>query len=115
MKAKTKEMALDFDVLPGHARTGAGAPRSGCLTHDTAEAQRLLARALGAPELSAAEAFKRFAAGLGLPTSLEAVGVGEDQFELIARNTMKEFFICTNSRKVTQPAEVIEMLKLAAH
>ena len=81
----------------------------------TAEAQQLLSRALGHPELPAAEAFKRFAAELGLPTSLDAVGVGEAQFELIAKNTMKEFFIYTNPRPVRQPADVIELLQLAAH
>ena len=56
-----------------------------------------------------------FAASLGLPTSLEAVGVGEDQFALIAKNTMKEFFIYSNPRTVRKPEEVMEILKLAAH
>ena len=80
----------------------------------TAEAQQLLSRALGHPELPAAQAFKRFASELGLPTSLEAVGVGEEQFGLIAKNTMKEFFIYTNPRPVRQPDDVIELLRLAA-
>ena len=77
-------------------------------------AQRALAAALGHPEMSASDAFRAFADSLGLPTSLAAVGVGRDQFELIARNTMTEFFIFSNPRKVKTPAEVLEILDLAA-
>jgi maleylacetate reductase len=81
----------------------------------TQEAQTALAKALGRPELSASEAFRAFATSLGLPTSLEAVGVSEDQFALVAKNTMKEFFIYSNPRQVRKPEEVEEILKLAAH
>jgi maleylacetate reductase len=80
----------------------------------TGPAQKALARALGHPELPAADAFRSFAASLGLPTSLEAVGVREDQFALIAKNTMKEFFIYSNPRQVRKPEEVMEILHLAA-
>jgi maleylacetate reductase len=79
-----------------------------------AEAQHLLAAALGQPRKSASEAFRAFAQSLGLPTSLQAVGVGRDQFELISRNTMTEFFIFSNPRKVRSPEEVMEILELAA-
>jgi maleylacetate reductase len=82
---------------------------------DTAPNQKALAQALGKPGLSASEAFRAFAASLGLPTSLEAVGVTEEQFPLIAKNTMKEFFIYSNPRLVRKPEDVIEILKLAAH
>jgi alcohol dehydrogenase class IV len=78
------------------------------------DAQRLLAGALGHPELSASDAFRKFAASLGLPTSLGGVGVGHDQFDLIARNTMTEFFIFSNPRKVRTPEEVLDILALAA-
>lgn len=78
------------------------------------DAQRLLAGALGHPELSASDAFRKFAASLGLPTSLAGVGVGRDQFDLIARNTMTEFFIFSNPRKVRTPEEVLDILALAA-
>jgi alcohol dehydrogenase class IV len=78
------------------------------------EAQRLLAGALGHPELSASDAFRAFAQSLGLPTSLASVGVGRDQFDLISRNTMTEFFIFSNPRKVRTPEEVLEVLELAA-
>ncbi len=78
------------------------------------EAQRLLAAALGRPEMSASDAFRAFADSLGLPTSLEGVGVGRDQFDLISRNTMTEFFIFSNPRKARTPEDVLEILELAA-
>ncbi|MHB9841574.1 iron-containing alcohol dehydrogenase [Paraburkholderia terrae] len=80
----------------------------------TADAQKSLAAALGQPDASAADAFRAFCKSLGLPTSLREVDVGADQFELIARNTMTEFFIFSNPRAVHEPAGVLEILKLAA-
>jgi maleylacetate reductase len=81
---------------------------------ETAEAQKALATALGQPEMSASDAFRAFCKSLDLPTSLREVGVGADQFDLIARNTMTEFFIFSNPRSVKDPAGVLEILKLAA-
>jgi maleylacetate reductase len=79
------------------------------------EAQQELATALGRPDLSAADAFREFCVGLGLPTSLREVDVGADQFNLIAETTMKEeFFIYSNPRPVASAADVVEILKLAA-
>ncbi|MES2185750.1 MAG: iron-containing alcohol dehydrogenase [Pseudomonadota bacterium] len=78
------------------------------------EAQRLLAAALGHPELTAANAFRKFARSIGLGTGLASVGVGRDQFDLIAENTMTEFFIFSNPRKAGTPEEVKKILELAA-
>ncbi|SAL52421.1 iron-containing alcohol dehydrogenase [Caballeronia choica] len=80
----------------------------------TADAQKALAAALGQPGMPASEAFRAFCKSLGLPTSLREVDVGEDQFDLIARNTMTEFFIFSNPRPVHEPSGVLEILKLAA-
>jgi len=80
----------------------------------TADAQKSLAAALGQPGMPAADAFRAFCQSLGLPTSLREVDVGENQFDLIARNTMTEFFIFSNPRPVQEPAGVLEILKLAA-
>lgn len=80
----------------------------------SSEAQRLLAAALGQPEKSASQAFREFAQSLGLPIGLKSVGVGRDQFDLIAQNTMTEFFIFSNPRKAGTPAEVLQILELAA-
>jgi maleylacetate reductase len=80
----------------------------------TVDAQAALAKALGKPGMSASGAFKAFCQSLDLPTSLHEVNVGPDQFEIVARNTMTEFFIFSNPRPVNTPAGVLEILKLAA-
>ncbi|MGF6872776.1 iron-containing alcohol dehydrogenase [Paraburkholderia sp. MM5477-R1] len=80
----------------------------------TTDAQAALAKALGKPGTPASEAFKAFCQSLDLPTSLREVKVGPDQFELVAQNTMTEFFIFSNPRPVNEPAGVLEILKLAA-
>jgi maleylacetate reductase len=80
----------------------------------TVDAQAALAKALGKPGMSASAAFKAFCQSLDLPTSLREVNVGPDQFEIVARNTMTEFFIFSNPRPVSTPAGVLEILRLAA-
>lgn len=80
----------------------------------TGEAQVALAKALGRPHMSASQAFREFAQGLSLPTSLREVGVGADQFALIAENTMTEIFIFSNPQPARTPAQVMEILALAA-
>jgi maleylacetate reductase len=81
---------------------------------DTREAQAALAEALGQPGVPAARAFRDFVGSLGLPTRLADVGVTPAQFELIARNTMTEFFIFSNPRPVRTPADVLALLQLGA-
>ncbi len=81
---------------------------------DTGPAQAKLAEALGRPGVPASQAFREFVGSLGLPTCLADVGVGPEQFELISRNTMTEFFIFSNPRSVRTPADVMELLKLGA-
>jgi maleylacetate reductase len=81
---------------------------------ETREAQAALAEALGRPGVPASQAFREFVGSLGLPTRLADVGVGPDQFDLISRNTMTEFFIFSNPRPARTPADVVELLKLGA-
>ncbi|MBB1598801.1 iron-containing alcohol dehydrogenase [Variovorax sp. UMC13] len=80
----------------------------------TADRQRLLAQALGQPALSASEAFARLVASLGLPANLRAVGVDESRFDEIAKISMHEIFTRGNARQITTPADVREILALAA-
>jgi maleylacetate reductase len=80
----------------------------------TADRQRLLAQALGQPTLSASEAFSQLVASLGLPPNLRAVGVDESRFDEIARISMHEIFTRGNARQITTPADVREILQLAA-
>jgi maleylacetate reductase len=80
----------------------------------TEQAQKSIAAALGAPERDAGEAFAAFIGQLGLPRRLADVGVGEDRFALIGENAMLSIFTRSNPRPIRQPADVIEILKLAA-
>ena len=41
-------------------------------------------------------------------------GVGEDQFDLLAENTMHDRWTYTNPRKIGGPADVKEILRMAA-
>jgi maleylacetate reductase len=78
------------------------------------ERQALVAGLLGRPDLSAAEAIKALARRLDLPTDLAAVGITPDQFEAIAEHTMSDRGVRANPRPITGPADVVEILRLAA-
>lgn len=80
----------------------------------TEKAQQAIAAALGAPGQDAGEAFAGFIVELGLPRRLADVGVGEDRFELIGRNAMLSIFTRANPQPIREPADVVEILKLAA-
>jgi maleylacetate reductase len=79
-----------------------------------AERQRRVAAALGAPDGDAAAAVARLVADLGLPGRLADVGVGPDRFEEIAEKAMHDRSVKANPRPITSPAEVMEILRLAA-
>lgn len=79
-----------------------------------AERQKLVAEALGRPGERPADVVHEFIAGLGLPRSLSAVGVGPDQFDLVAKNAMHDRWTHTNPRKIESPAQVREILEMAA-
>ena len=77
------------------------------------ERQKLVARLLGRPELSAAEAVKALARSLDLPTDLKAIGIGEDQFLAIAEHTMGDRGVRSNPRPIKGPGDIVEILELA--
>src|ERR1700726_3239089 len=80
----------------------------------TEAAQKSIAAALGAPELEASDAFAAFIGKLGLPRTLSEVGVGEDRFRLIGENAMLSIFTRSNPRPIREPADVVQILRLAA-
>jgi len=80
----------------------------------TEAAQRSIAAALGTPGREAGEAFAAFIAQLGLPRRLADVGVGEDRFELIGKNTMLSIFTRANAQPIREPGDVVKILKSAA-
>jgi maleylacetate reductase len=51
--------------------------------------------------------------GLGLPQTLRAVGVREDQLDAIAQGSMHDRYIHTNPKKIDGPAVVRTLLEAA--
>jgi maleylacetate reductase len=79
-----------------------------------AERQAQVASAMGRPGGDASELLDRFIAGLDMPRSLAAVNVGRDQFDRIAEAAMHTPWVPRNPRPIAGPAQVREILDLAA-
>ena len=79
-----------------------------------AERQALVAAAMGHPGDDASDVLDRFIRGLGLPRSLRDVEVGPEHFDRIAEQAMATPWIPRNPRKIEAPAQVREILVLAA-
>jgi maleylacetate reductase len=81
---------------------------------DNAERQALVSEAMGQPGKDAADVLDRFIRGLGLPRSLRDVRVSPEHFDTIAEQAMRTPWIPRNPRKIDTPAQVREILLLAA-
>jgi alcohol dehydrogenase class IV len=79
-----------------------------------AERQALVAAAMGRPGEDAGDVLDAFIRGLGMPRSLGEVKVGRDQFDRIAKQAMGTPWVPRNPRPIPGPAEVREILELAA-
>ena len=60
------------------------------------------------------KALDRFIGGLGMPRSLSAVGIKPESFGRIAEGAMGTPWVPRNPRPITSPAQVREILDLAA-
>jgi maleylacetate reductase len=76
--------------------------------------QALVAAAMGHPGEDAADVLSAFIAGLGMPRSLGASGVGPQSFAHIAQGAMSTPWISRNPRPIESPNQVQEILELAA-
>jgi len=76
--------------------------------------QALVAAAMERPGQEAADALDAFIAGLGMPRSLAAVRVGPEHFDRIAEQAMHTPWVPRNPRPISGPAQVREILELAA-
>jgi len=76
--------------------------------------QAEVSTAMGHPGEEAGDVLDTFIGGLGMPRSLSAVGVGEGAFGRISEQAMGTPWIPRNPRKIAGPAEVREILSLAA-
>ena len=79
-----------------------------------AERQALVATAMGHEGEDAADVLDAFIAGLGMPRSLHAVNVGRDAFDRMAEQAMATPWVPRNPRRIDGPAQVKEILELAA-
>jgi maleylacetate reductase len=76
--------------------------------------QALVAAAMGHPNEDAGDVLDRFIRGLGLPRSLREVKVGSEHFDRIAQQAMATPWVPRNPRKIEGPAQVREILDMAA-
>ena len=76
--------------------------------------QALVAAAMGHAGEDAGDVLDHFIAGLGMPRSLREVKVGPEHFDRIAQQAMATPWVPRNPRKIDGPAQVREILDLAA-
>jgi maleylacetate reductase len=79
-----------------------------------AERQALVAAAMDHPGEDAGDVLAAFIAGLGMPCSLAAVNVGRQEFDRIAEQAMGTPWVPRNPKRIDGPAQVREILELAA-
>jgi maleylacetate reductase len=79
-----------------------------------ADRQKRVSEAFGKPNEPAADLVANLVAKLGLPRRLSEVGVGKDRFREIAEKSMHDRAVLNNPRPIKGPAEVMEILELAA-
>ena len=79
-----------------------------------ADRQALIAAAMDRPGDDASEILDRFIGGLDMPRGLHAVNIGREHFERISKQAMGTPWVPRNPRPIPTPAEVVEILELAA-
>jgi maleylacetate reductase len=76
-----------------------------------ADRQALVSQALGHPGQPAATVVGSFIASLGMPRTLQEVGIEESVYGRVAEAAMLDYTIYTNPRKISGPADIIEILR----
>ena len=79
-----------------------------------AEHQALVSEAMGHKGEDASEVLDRFIRNLGMPRSLREVRVTSEHFDSIAKQAMSTPWVPRNPRTISGPADVREILDLAA-
>jgi len=75
--------------------------------------QRRISACLGNPAAPAAELLDALITGLGMPRTLDAVGVREEHLKDIAEGTLGDIWGQTNSRPIRSAADVMTLLERA--
>jgi maleylacetate reductase len=78
------------------------------------ERQALVAAAMGHPGEDAGDVLDAFIARLGMPRTLGAVNIGAENFDRMAEHAMGTPWVPRNPRSIAGPAQVREILELAA-
>jgi len=81
---------------------------------DNAERQMIVAAAMGYPGRDAADVLDAFIRSLDMPRSLADVRISPEHFDAIAEAAMRTNWIPRNPRRIEGPADVREILLLAA-
>ena len=79
-----------------------------------ADRQGLVAAAMGHAGEDAGDVLDAFIAGLGMPRSLGAVNIAPETFDMMAEQAMGTPWVPRNPRPINGPAQVREILELAA-
>jgi alcohol dehydrogenase class IV len=79
-----------------------------------ADRQVFVSLAMGQAGKDAGDALDAFIGGLGMPRSLSAVNIGAEHFSRIAEQAMGTPWVPRNPRPIDGPAQVLEILQLAA-
>ncbi|KAG4287318.1 hypothetical protein FPRO06_04970 [Fusarium proliferatum] len=74
--------------------------------------QLLQVEGLDKSVVSLADILDAFISALGMPRSLEEVGIGEDKLEVLARNSLDDIWIQTNAFPITEASQVMEILSM---
>ena len=103
-----------FDIPHGHTSCIMLPPVMRWNKPANAERQAMVAAAMGHPGEDAGDVLDAFIGGLGMPRSLAAVKIGAEHFERIAAQAMGTPWVPRNPRRIDGPAQVKEILELAA-
>ena len=76
--------------------------------------QHTVAEAMGCAADEAADAVAALAADIGMPSTLQAVGIERAQFHAIAEHAMQESWLHSNPRPITDVAQIMGILNAAA-
>jgi maleylacetate reductase len=79
-----------------------------------AKRQALVATTIGQSDENASDLLDKLIRGLGMPRSLSAVDIRPEHFDTIAEQAMHTPWVPRNPRKIAGPAEVREILEIAA-
>ena len=102
------------DVAHGHCSCGMAPAVLDFNWQVNKDRQRRISHCFGNPEERASVLVDRFIRALDMPRTLAEVGVSSDQFDVIAKTTMMDFWVGTNPSSISGPADVRKILEMAA-